>query len=77
MAVDKKDIEGLRASLPGNRQDIANKAQAAKTKADAATDAKSVQQWNTGKDNRVQALVWVGIVAVLGVIVVSVLGKWH
>lgn len=77
MAVDKKDIEALRASLPDGKRHIAEKAKAEKAKANAATDAKSVQQWNTGKNDRVRALIWLGIIAVLGFIVISVLGKWH
>lgn len=77
MAVDKKDIDGLRASLPGGKRDLAEKAQTARIKANAATDAESAREWHTGKDNRVKALIWVGILAVLGIIVVSVLGKWH
>lgn len=77
MAVDKKDIESLRASLPDGRRAAAAQAAAAKAEATAQSNAKFVQEWRTGKDNRIQALVWIGIVAVLGIIIISVLGRWH
>ncbi len=77
MAVDKKDIESLRASLPDGRRAAAARTAAAKAEATAITNAASIQKWRAGKDNRIQALVWVGVVAVLGIIVISVLGRWH
>ena len=77
MAVDKKDIESLRASLPDGRRAAAAQAAAAKAEATAQSNAKTVREWRTGKDNRIQALVWVGTIVVLGIIVISVLGRWH
>lgn len=77
MAVDKKDIESLRASLPDGRRAAAARTAAAKAEATAITNAKTIQEWRTGKNKRIQALVWVGTVAVLGIIVISVLGRWH
>jgi len=77
VAVDKKDIESLRASLPDGRRAAAARTAAAKAEATAITNAKTIREWRTGKNKRIQALVWVGTVAVLGIIVISVLGRWH